>query len=57
MARYAVLVDGVVDNMIEWDGNTEIWSPEHGTDVVAIEEDQVVDIGYSYAGGSFSPPA
>jgi hypothetical protein len=42
-------------NIVVWDGVTP-YQPE-GCSLVEIPADTVVDIGYSYVDGVFSPPA
>lgn len=49
---YAVVKNGIVENVILWDGESE-WSPDNG---VAIIADSGVGIGWSYANGVFTPP-
>ncbi|MGC0153078.1 hypothetical protein ACPRNU_11505 [Chromobacterium vaccinii] len=53
MAKYA-LVDGngIVSNMVEWDGLSE-WRPNDGLQVVQSDE---AGVGWMYEGGVFSPP-
>lgn len=54
MANYA-LVDpqGVVENLVAWDGATE-WQPSPGWQAIAIPDGVVVSIGYTYAAGVFT---
>lgn len=54
-SRYAVLVDGIVANIVLWDGATK-WTPESGS-AVLIPDGVFVDIGYSYVNGEFSAAA
>ncbi len=50
---YAVVVSGVVSNVVLWDGSNE-WVPEIG---VAIRADDCVAIGWLHDGSTFiSPP-
>jgi hypothetical protein len=56
MARYAVVRDGVVENLIVWDGNPG-WQPAEGSFVVLIPDDSQVAIGDTYDGEEFGPPA
>ncbi len=48
--------DGVVINLIEWDGNTETWPPPEGVVMVLTEPDAYIDIGWLWDGTSFGPP-
>lgn len=52
--RWAVIRDGVVENVIEWDGETT-WEPEPGAAIVA-DEDGLAQPGYLYDGVSFTAP-
>lgn len=52
MGRYAVVVDGLVVNMVVWDGVTE-WTPNEGK---AIEAPYGVGIGWAYYDGEFTAP-
>ena len=57
MARYVLVDGGIVDNVIEWDGDAEAedaWAPPKGMIAIASDEAQ---IGWSYADGAFTPPA
>jgi len=51
--RYAVINNGTVDNVIEWDGQTEWTAPEGSTVLEAPEE---VGVGYTYDGTTFTAP-
>lgn len=53
MTRYAVIKDGSVINVVEWDGNTANWCPPAGCTVVPSE---VASIGGTYDGSQFSEP-
>ena len=51
--RHAIIENGVVVNVIEWDGQSE-WSPPDGTQAVQSDAAQ---IGWPYRDGQFiSPP-
>jgi len=60
LADYAVVRDGVVENVIVWDGQSA-WSPPDGTTLVPLpftkEEDGVrrytAGIGWNYVDGEF----
>ncbi|HGX4465269.1 TPA: tail fiber assembly protein [Escherichia coli] len=49
---YAIVANGVVSNVIEWDGESE-WQPESG-EVVLV--DGACGIGWSFDGKSFKAP-
>ncbi|MBU9468669.1 hypothetical protein LGM75_24950 [Burkholderia multivorans] len=54
MALYAVVNNGAVVNLVEWDGEAE-WTPAVG-EAVAIPSGEFVDIKYLYADGAFTAP-
>lgn len=54
MARYAIIVGGVVENTTEWDGVSD-WSPPDGATIIA-EPPGGVASGWGYDGNSFAPP-
>lgn len=56
MSRYAITKFGKVVNIIEWDGDASVWSPEEGCDSVEIKDGEMVNIGMSYAAGKFGEP-
>ncbi|WP_313471694.1 tail fiber assembly protein [Atlantibacter hermannii] len=49
---YAVVKDGIVINIVAWDGETE-WQPDEG---YAVKTDGSVGIGWLYDGETFTPP-
>lgn len=49
---YAVVKDGIVINIVAWDGETE-WQPDEG---YAVKTDGTVGIGWLYDGKGFTPP-
>lgn len=49
---YAVVINGIVDNIVVWDGETD-WKPNEG-EVVPISGS--VSIGWNYENGNFTPP-
>ncbi|MDR5812023.1 MULTISPECIES: hypothetical protein [unclassified Caballeronia] len=53
MNRYAVVSDGVVTNVVLWDGTSE-W--ETSSDAVLLPPDSPVSEGYSYTAGEFTAP-
>ncbi|HBQ7970013.1 hypothetical protein DN594_25230 [Enterobacter cloacae] len=52
MSTFAIVVDGVVKNLVEWDGESD-WAPEEGATVLT---DGYVDIGWKFDGKNFTPP-
>lgn len=61
MQNYAIVDDGMVVNVIVWDGNTNVseggWQPSTGAIAVAIPGNTVVEIGATYDGTTFTNPA
>ena len=47
MNEYAIVADGVVVNLIIWDGVSP-WTPPDGTTLVAIQADEWVDMGATF---------
>jgi hypothetical protein len=57
MNIYAIVQDGMVINVVVWDGNLETWQPPDGTAAVQVtEETGPAYIGFPYADGHFTPP-
>lgn len=54
--RWALVVGGVVENVIIWDGDTSRWQPPSGSEVIAIAEGQACSIGWTYDGNTFAEP-
>lgn len=54
--RWAIVIDGVVDNIVLWDGSSA-WSPEKEAQAVQLAEGQECGIGWTYDGTTFSEPA
>tara|TARA_B100000131_G_scaffold78103_1_gene74706 strand:- start:1659 stop:2078 length:420 start_codon:yes stop_codon:yes gene_type:complete len=53
MAGYAIVsAASTVINMVEWDGDTTVWTPPSGCTAVIIG-DKEVGIGYTYTDGNF----
>lgn len=52
--RYAVLVEGIVTNIVLWDGSPSTWTPPAGATMVAIG-DEPCDIGWRWDGAGFAP--
>lgn len=54
--QYAIVENGVVTNMILWDGDTESWSPPAGISAVSVADGLEIGIGWAYNGTSFAAP-
>lgn len=55
MKRMAMLQNGVVENIAEWDG-VAVWHPGLQYTLVDITSQPQVDIGWTYDGHQFSAP-
>jgi hypothetical protein len=53
--KYAVVIAGVVDNIVLWDGVTP-WAPDKGSTLVLLADGVAVNIGWRWNGKSFTPP-
>ena len=53
---YAVIENGVVVNMVVWDGHTA-WVPLPGREAIQLQDGSTVSIGWTWDGTNFSPPA
>jgi hypothetical protein len=53
MANYAIVSNGVVENVIVWDGETPFSGSEGLIDLASNPE---VGPGYTYNGTTFAPP-
>ena len=56
MAKYAIIENEKVTNIVEWNGDTNVWTPPSGT-TTALVGDASVGIGMTYKDGSFQIPA
>ncbi len=56
MAKYAIVENEKVINIVEWNGDTNVWTPPSGT-TTALIGDASVGIGMTYKDGSFQIPA
>lgn len=53
---YAIVENGKVINVVEWDGRAETWSPPAGSTAMAVVDGQVPHIGLGYSNGEFEQP-
>lgn len=51
--RYAIVISGVVENVIQWDGVTN-WEPPMGAVVLALAEGQECGPGWIWDGIQFT---
>jgi hypothetical protein len=54
--QYAIVENGVVSNVVQWDGDASIWQAPEGAAAIALSGDSVVGIGYAYDGEKFDAP-
>ncbi|WP_321894540.1 hypothetical protein [Paraburkholderia heleia] len=53
---YAIVENGVVVNVVVWDGSTASWQPPDGATAVAVSvQTGPAYIGGTYANGVFAP--
>lgn len=52
---YAIVENGVVANIVAWDGESE-WMPPEGSTVGLIPNGSEVGIGYSFDGKNYQAP-
>jgi hypothetical protein len=53
MHRYAIVKNGIVENIILWDGNPETWAPPEWVLMVPVNAGAV--IGGTWGGEGFGP--
>lgn len=53
--RCAVVRDGVIENVVLWDGATP-WAPPKGAELYPVEDGVVVSVGWKWDGGPVRPP-
>ncbi|BCP71360.1 TPA: tail fiber assembly protein [Escherichia coli] len=56
MKEFAVIKDGLVDNIILWDGEDNAFAKDIDGELIAIPENIQVGIGWSYEGEKFTSP-
>ena len=56
-SKYAVVREGVVENLVIWDAEVEIWQPPEGAVAVLIPDGTTVSIGSTYDGAQFKDQA
>jgi hypothetical protein len=56
MANYAVVKDGVVVNIVVWNGESK-WKAPDDSEAILISDGTYIDIGYLYFGSKFSVPS
>jgi hypothetical protein len=53
--RWAIVIGGIVDNLILWDGGSS-WSPPVGSEAIQLAEGQACGIGWQWNGKDFVEP-
>ena len=56
MARYAIISDSQVVNLVEWDGDTTRWQPPSGTTTILVPDGVRVSSGDTWDGVNFIEP-
>lgn len=52
--RYAMIRDGVVENVSLWDGNMSTWQPPE--DIICIPAPDEIGIGWTWDGKNWTAP-
>ena len=52
--RYALIRDGVVENVSLWDGDLNKWQPPEG--IVCVPASDQCGVGWTWDGETFFPP-
>lgn len=52
--KYAIVLGGVVVNIVEWDGNPNTWQPDIGSQAVKLDAGSTVGAGFLYVGDIFT---
>lgn len=52
--KYALIRNNIVENVIVWNGDTNVWAPS--ADVVAVECPENVGVGWRYSNSGFLTP-
>ena len=54
--RYAIIENGIVANVVVWDGNTETWQPPTGSTANLLPDDSPVSVGFTFDGTNYAAP-
>lgn len=55
--KFALVSNGIVINVSEWDGDITKWDPALlGYDAIQLPDDTDVSAGHEYDGATFTPP-
>ena len=54
--QYALIKNGIVTDMVLWDGNTDTWKPPVGTLTLAEDQAPGITAGWTYLNGIASAP-
>jgi hypothetical protein len=55
ISKYAVIDNGIVVNVVIWDGESD-WSSPVGCSIKQLPPDSPVGVGYAFDGSNFAPP-
>ncbi|WP_082779139.1 tail fiber assembly protein [Burkholderia sp. PAMC 28687] len=53
---YALIENGIVINVVVWDGNLATWTPPDGQTAIEVKDGDVPHIGLGYADGVYEQP-
>lgn len=53
--RYAIVRDGVIENVVLWDGAPG-WAPPEGTQLCELSQEDRAEIGWAWDGAPVVPP-
>jgi hypothetical protein len=53
--RWAIVISGIVDNVVVWNGTPE-WTLPAGAEAVQLQDGTVCNIGWEWDGTTFSQP-
>jgi hypothetical protein len=56
MMNYAIVENGLVVNVVVWDGDASIWAPAAGQMAVQLADDAYAGPGFTYDGTTFTAP-
>ncbi|WP_155631564.1 hypothetical protein [Burkholderia stagnalis] len=58
IANYAIVENGVVTNVIVWDGDAESWHPPEGSTAILLPSESPIGVDWTTVDGvNYTPPA
>ena len=55
LMKYAVIKNGIVENICLWDGNKKTWTPPADVEMVDVSK-EFIDLGWEYKNKKFTVP-